>query len=114
MWTAIRHVERNPVKARMVRKAENYQWSSAAAHCQKAESDLLTKKSAWKRKLNSIEDWPSWLAEGEDSEALEILCRNTNKGLPCGPEGFIEKLERRAGKLLAFQAIGRPNKQGGG
>ena len=30
---AVRYVERNPVRARMVRKAEQYPWSSAAAHC---------------------------------------------------------------------------------
>ena len=33
MWAAIRYVERNPVRARLVRRAENYPWSSAAAHC---------------------------------------------------------------------------------
>ncbi len=111
MWAAIRYVERNPVRARMVRKAENYQWSSASAHCQKIESDLLTTKPVWKRKLDSIEDWSSWLAEGEDSDALKILRRNADKGLPCGTEGFVEKLERRAGRLLAFKAVGRPKKQ---
>ena len=51
MWAAIRYVERNPVRARIVRKAENYRWSSAPAHCQRAESELLTSKVQWKRKL---------------------------------------------------------------
>ena len=32
LWAAVRYVERNPVRARMVQKAENYRWSSAAAH----------------------------------------------------------------------------------
>lgn len=32
-WAAIRYVERNPIRARMVRKAERYRWSSAAGHC---------------------------------------------------------------------------------
>lgn len=114
MWAAIRYVEKNPVRARMVRKAENYRWSSAGAHCQKTASDLLTKKPVWKRKLDSIEDWSDWLAEDEDSEALKILRRNADKGLPCGSEGFIEKLERKAGRLLAYRAIGRPKRLGKG
>gem|GEM_PF-4832300 len=81
----------------MERKAEIYLWSSASAYCQKIESDLLTTKPVWKRQLDSIEDWPSWLAEGDDSDALKILRRNADKGLPCGSKGFVEKLERGTG-----------------
>ena len=33
LWSAIRYVERNPVRAGMVKKAEDYPWSSASAHC---------------------------------------------------------------------------------
>ena len=31
-WAACRYVERNPVHARMVKRAEDYRWSSARAH----------------------------------------------------------------------------------
>ena len=33
-WSAIRYIERNPVRAGMVEKAEDYIWSSAPAHCE--------------------------------------------------------------------------------
>ena len=42
LWAALRYVERNPVRARIVRKAENYMWSSAAAHCGLREDATLT------------------------------------------------------------------------
>jgi putative transposase len=32
-WAAVRYVERNPVRAGMVARAEHYPWSSAPAHC---------------------------------------------------------------------------------
>lgn len=32
MWRALAYVERNPVRAAMVGRAEEYEWSSAAAH----------------------------------------------------------------------------------
>lgn len=92
----------------MVRKAENYPWSSAPAHCQRVESELLTTKVQWKRKLESIEDWLVWLAEGEDQEALSVLRRNIDKGLPCGSESFVAKLERQVGKFLTYRPVGRP------
>ena len=46
LWAAMRYVERNPVRAKMVRKAENYRWSSAAAHCRVREDEVLTKSQA--------------------------------------------------------------------
>jgi putative transposase len=32
-WKALAYVERNPVRAGLVGSAEEYAWSSAAAHC---------------------------------------------------------------------------------
>ena len=33
LWAAVRYVERNPARAGLVVQAEDYTWSSAAAHC---------------------------------------------------------------------------------
>lgn len=42
LWRALRYVERNPVRAGMVGRAEEYLWSSARAHVQeKDHSGLL-------------------------------------------------------------------------
>jgi hypothetical protein len=38
---------KNPVRAKMVKKAENYNWSSAAAHCKDHADDVLTTKVYW-------------------------------------------------------------------
>jgi putative transposase len=32
LWSAVTYVERNPLRARIVRRAEDYVWSSATAH----------------------------------------------------------------------------------
>ncbi len=108
LWNAIRYVERNPVRARMVRRSENYLWSSAAAHCGNREDKLLTTKSYWKKQIESIGDWSAWLAEGDSEEEMVILRRNVEKGLPCGSERFIRKLEKRVGRLLRYRPMGRP------
>src|SRR3990170_4525 len=57
LWAAIRYVERNPVRAKMVRKAENYRWSSAAAHCGLKPDPVLTCKLSWQRQFESIGNW---------------------------------------------------------
>ena len=110
LWAAIRYVERNPVRARIVRKAENYPWSSAAGHCGIKEDRVLGCKPDWQRQLESIGDWSSWLATGDEPHQLEVLRRNADKGLPCGSDKFIRRLEKLAGRALVFRPPGRPKK----
>ncbi len=105
---ALRYVERNPVRARMVRKAENYQWSSARAHCGLASDALLKPMPAWRKDLDDITDWTRWLAEPDAEQALLILRRNAMMGLPCGSEKFLRKIEKQAGRSLSFKPQGRP------
>jgi hypothetical protein len=33
--------------------------------------------------------WESFLDEVDDKEVIEILCRRTKTGVPCGDENFI-------------------------
>jgi len=107
-WAAIRYVERNPVRAGMVQKAEDYQWSSAAAHCGLREDPVLSRDPLLlKRFWNGPANWSSWLAEGDDEEKVRALRSNLGQGLPCGNEGFIRRLERRSGRDLHFRPRGR-------
>ncbi len=54
LWAAMCYVERNPVRAKIVRKAENYRWSSARAHCQGHTDGVLTKKTKWWKQFAQI------------------------------------------------------------
>ena len=109
LWAALRYVERNPVRARLVRRAENYRWSSAAAHCGRRDDPVLTRARGWLQRLESKADWSKWLAQGDRPEQLDVLRRHVERGLPCcGAEGFLRKLERRAGQTLRWRARGRP------
>lgn len=112
-WAAIRYVERNPVRAKMVRKAENYPWSSARGHCGIREDNLLTQKVYWRRQMESIGDWSAWLAEGDEPDQLAVIRRNVEKGLPCGSDRFIQKLERMMGRALQYRPRGRPRRGAG-
>ncbi len=108
LWAAIRYVERNPVRARMVRKAENYPWSSAQAHCGLRADPVLSGRKSWLKQCADIGDWAAWLAEGDEPTALEILRRNADKGLPCGGLRFIRRIEKLAGRALEYRPRGRP------
>jgi putative transposase len=108
LWAAVRYVERNPVRADMVRRAEDYTWSSAAAHCGKRIDGLLNTASVWSKQFSVMENWSAWLSEGDETEEIQMLRRNVDKGLPCGSEGFIKQLGKQAGRLLEYRPQGRP------
>ena len=108
MWAAIRYVERNPVRARMVRKAERYPWSSAAGHCGLTQDYVLSTLDKWIKLTGQIDDWSAWLAESDETTKLNLIRRNIEKGLPCGSDRFICRLEKIAGRPLQYQPQGRP------
>ncbi|MFC1588302.1 transposase [Planctomycetota bacterium] len=112
MWAAIRYVERNPVRAKIVRKAEKYPWSSAAAHCGLRDDPVLTKKHKWRKMIeHNSTGWSSWLIEGDEDEELAIIRRNINKGLPCGDDNFIKKLGKLVDRILEYRPPHRPKKE---
>ena len=112
-WTAMVYVERNPVRARLVRCAWRWPWSSAAAHCGEpdkspvAGTEGLLDLANWHKHI-TIEQWRESLAEVEDEQTVERLRRWTHRGRPLGSDGFLSKLERTFDRRLRALPIGRP------
>jgi putative transposase len=96
-WAALRYVERNPVRAGMVEKAENYPWSSAAAHCGLREDPWLAPLPQAASRLGS---WSEWLREGEAQSEADLIRRCTKTGRPCGSDQFLRALEVISGRIL--------------
>ena len=110
LWAAVRYVERNPVRAGLVRRAENYAWSSASVHCGGSQAALLKPGSEWGRAFSQMPDWSAWLAQGDEEQELSVVRRNVDKGLPCGSADFVDALGKQVGRELDYRPQGRPNK----
>ena len=108
LWFCVRYVERNPVRAGIVQRAEDYPWSSAAVHCRLQADSVITRNSAHWEVFARITDWSAWLAEEDEYQRLEIVRRNVHKNLPCGSGAFVEHLERISKHSLHFRPVGRP------
>ena len=105
---AVRYVERNPVRAGIIQRCEDYQWSSAAAHCQLRTAPLLTDPvppGEWPT------DWSSWLGEEVPAEETNRIRRQTFLGRPLGTESFVADLEKRLGRRLRPLPRGRPRRE---
>ncbi|MDO8319552.1 transposase [Rhodoferax sp.] len=108
LWTALRYVECNPVRAGMTERAEDYRWSSAASHCGLRADALIKPDSPWHQQLATVPSWSNWLAQADDEQALNTLRLHANKGLPCGDDGFVAKLGGMVGRSLEPKPRGRP------
>ena len=109
LWNAVRYVERNPVRAGMVKRAEDYRWSSAAAHCGLRSDRILSNDLPL---LREIPDWSAWLAEQELQSDLNFIRSRTRTGRPCADDDFIRNMEKTLGRQLLPKRPGRKKEIG--
>ncbi len=109
LWSALCYVERNPVRARLVRRAWNYPWSSAAAHAGPWVENPLLNRARW-RELSRGLRWREVLVEPQDEDLVEQLRAHTRTGRPLGSDRFISKLETLLHRRLRANPVGRPRK----
>jgi putative transposase len=94
---AYRYVTLNPVRARLVLRAEDWPWSSARALLGLGE-DPLTDVAPARQRFARFADL---VAGGEDRDATARLRKGETVGRPVGGPAFIADLEARSGRGLA-------------
>ncbi len=107
---AVRYVEQNPVRARIVKRPGDYIWSSAREHLGMERAPVL--KTAGAHEMLNIgrkEDWNIFLGQ-EDYQMADWMREKTQKGGVLGTDQFIRILERRTGIVLGDRPVGRPSK----
>jgi putative transposase len=102
-WCAIRYVERNPLRARMVEQAEHYVWSSAGAHCGQGEDPLLHPE--W-RHIAEIQNWTQWISLDNASGIDDRIRERTFTGRPCGDDSFVRRTEQLLDRQLTRKKPG--------
>ena len=109
LWTALRYVELNPVRAGMVESAAGWRGSSAGAHCGAAVPDAMLEMERWRKRWTAAE-WGQYLQQAESAADLTALRRATHTGRPLGTSEFVAQLEKLTARPLAPQKGGRPKK----
>ena len=108
LWAALAYIERNPVRARLVRKAWRWPWSSAAAHAGMAADttgllDLDEWRADWTPKR-----WQKQLLEPADEDWRQRFWRAAHTGRPLAEDRWLAKLESKLGRRLRANPRGRP------
>jgi len=102
LMAAARYIELNPVRAGLVSRAQDWQWSSIHSHLN-GQDDILAKASPL---LALAGDWRSFLADAVPAEELATLRRHALTGRPLGSASFLHRLEALVGRPLLPRKCG--------
>ena len=89
LWSALAYVERNAVRAGMVEAAEDYPWSSAAAHASGIDPTGLLDMAWWQNE--GPKNWSATLNE-EQADGVQELRKCTYAGRPFGSPDFVREI----------------------
>jgi putative transposase len=104
---AVRYVSLNPVRARLVSRAEDWPWSSVRAHLARRDDSLVTVKPV----LERVDDFAKLLVPNpRDEEVFAKTRLSEGSGRPLANAEFVAGLERLLGRPIARRAPGRKRK----
>ena len=89
LFAAVRYVELNAVRARLVRSPGEYPWSRAAAHLTGRDDELVKVAPP----LAMAPNWVTFLSAECSDTGSEALLRHERTGRPLGDDDFITLLE---------------------
>ncbi len=95
------------MRAKIVKNAWEYEWSSAKDHAGYRNNKALIKLS--KYKTIERKEWKNYLREDDPEIAADIRLK-TNRGLVVGTDKFIKKLEGVLNRSLKCLKQGRHRK----
>jgi putative transposase len=99
---AFRYVSLNPVRARLVARAQDWPWSSARAHLGRVDDGLTDVRPAKAR----FARFADLLGGPGDQEAMARLRQGESTGRPIGSPEFLTKIEALTARVL------QPRKRG--
>lgn len=104
---AARYIELNPVRAGLVTNPKDYRWSSAKAHIDGIDDQLVKVIPL----LEIVGNWQALLESAMPDEDMQAIRRHERTGRPLGDATFVKKIECMLGKVLLPRKAGRPKNQ---
>lgn len=103
----LRYIERNPLRAGLVKKAEDWEWSSL---WKREQEDEEQKKLLDKWPIDIPTDYINLVNINQASEEVNSLRYSVNKGKPYGSETWVNKMIEKFNLGSTLKKPGRPKK----
>ena len=102
LWVC-RYVERNPLRTGLVKRAEDWPWTSLYGG-REGRPALADPPAARPR------DWAAWVNRAETAAEVDALRRSVLRGAPFGEEGWQRRTAEHLRLQSSLRARGRPAK----
>lgn len=101
LLTVLRYIERNPLRAGLVERAETWRWSSLRD---------LGGAEPWLQPLPVPRpaNWLGWVNAPMTGTEVEALRHSVNRGTPFGSQSWVQRTARRLGLEASLHPRGRP------
>lgn len=109
LLTVLRYVERNPVRAKIVRKTERYPWSSLGQPPQDVRKPVLHPGP-----VKRGQDWLPYVNLPQTETELKAVRHSIARGTPFGSEPWQKRIAKRLGLESTLRPRGRPRKKAQG
>jgi len=106
LLTVLRYVEANALRAKLVRRSEEWRWSSLAEWSRRNRPAWLT---TWP--VDRPRQWRRLVNEPLTDTALTALQNSVRRGAPLGQPAWAARMARRLGLQSTLNPRGRPPKK---
>lgn len=103
LWTVCRYVERNALRAKLVKKAEGWKWGSAYCIQQKNPDGLLSAGPEPRP-----DDWMKRVNQPQSEQEVFSMRNCVNRGCPYGSRLWVPQTVKKFGLESTLKPRGRP------
>jgi len=111
MIACTRYIERNPVRANLVKKPYLWSYSSAKIHCGIDKYDPLGVNQLFAYIEKEPKEWKEFIEAPDNPDEMDGIRKKTKTGRPLGPNDFIERLEGQLKRVFKLKPKGRTKKK---
>jgi putative transposase len=108
LYTVLRYVERNALRANLVSRAEKWRWSSL---WQRGHTDGKLAQILHSWPLPEPRDWRALVNAAQTRAEVDAVRRAVMRGSPFGSENWQRRIAKRLGLEYTLRARGRPRKK---
>lgn len=108
LWSVIRYIDWNSVRAGLAKEPQVYRWSSARAHILGVEDPLLSLGEL--PGYENTDEYRDFIQKRGTQKEIDRIRRVTRKGLPLGDQNFVREVEMKTNRNLTGKNRGRPRK----
>ncbi len=110
----MKYIELNPIRAKMVKQAEDYPWSSYASNAKGKPNAIITPHTLYTSLASASDDrlaaYQRVFNTTDKIETLENIESSILSGTPLGSKHFLKQTELLCHQTIGYNKQGRPRR----